>query len=175
MTTIAVVVRRTSTSSPAVEDRSREGEDRTTEGRSRGGQTSAVASQSMMPITSSTSEIDPSSSQQQQTCSVLSSLGNSTFDYSQSLSLKPDHVNIPLWITRDHTIYLGEWVSESERSRHAMSGGVVVLSNYLSIHLLSIYASIHTSIYISIHPSIHPSICSLSIYLSHLSIHLSIV
>ena len=158
MTTIAVVVRRTSTSSPAVEDRSREGEDRTTEGRSRGGQTSAVASQSMMPITSSTSEIDPSSSQQQQTCSVLSSLGNSTFDYSQSLSLKPDHVNIPLWITRDHTIYLGEWVSESERSRHAMSGGVVVLSNYLSIHLLSIYASIHTSIYISIHPSIHPSI-----------------
>ena len=42
-TTIAVVVRRTSTSSPAVEDRSREGEDRTTEGRSRGGQTSAVA------------------------------------------------------------------------------------------------------------------------------------
>ena len=28
--------------------------------RSRGGQTSAVASQSMMPITSSTSEIDPS-------------------------------------------------------------------------------------------------------------------
>ena len=153
MTTIAVVVRRTSTSSPAVEDRSREGEDRTTEGRSRGGQTSAVASQSMMPITSSTSEIDPSSSQQQQqqTCSVLSSLGNSTFDYSQSLSLKPDHVNIPLWITRDHTIYLGEWVSESERSRHAMSGGVVVLSNYLSIHLLSIYASIH----ISIHPSIH--------------------
>ena len=98
MTTIAVVVRRTSTSSPAVEDRSREGEDRTTEGRSRGGQTSAVASQSMMPITSSTSEIDPSQQQQQQTCSLLSSLGNSTFDdYSQSLSLKPDH-----------TIYLGE-------------------------------------------------------------------
>lgn len=81
--------------------------------RSRGGQTSAavaaVASQSMMPITSGTSEIDPSSSSQQQTCSVLSSLGTSTFDdYSQSLSLKPDHVNRPLWITRDHTIYLGE-------------------------------------------------------------------
>ena len=81
--------------------------------RSRGGQTSAVASQSMMPITGGTSEIDPSSSsqqqQQQQTCSVLSSLGTSTFDdYSQSLSLKPDHVNRPLWITRDHTIYLGE-------------------------------------------------------------------
>ena len=80
--------------------------------RSRGGQISAVASQSMIPITSGTSEIDPSSSQQQQqqqTCSVLSSLGTSTFDdYSQSLSLKPDHVNRPLWITRDHTIYLGE-------------------------------------------------------------------
>ena len=75
----------------------------------RGGQTSAAAaaasSQSMMPISnssSSNSEIDPSSSSSSslQQTSVLSSLGTSTFDdYSQSLSLKPDHVNRPLWIS----------------------------------------------------------------------------